>query len=296
MSIVKIGNKLVGPGQPCFITGEIGINHNGNVGLAKKLIDMAATAGCDAVKFQKRTVDIVYTAEELAKPRENPFGSTNGDLKRALEFGKKEYDEIDKYCRGKNILWFASPWDEESVDFLEQYDPPCYKIASASLTDDGLISYIRNKGRPVILSTGMSDMNMINHAVEVLGKQDLIILHCTSVYPKITSDGLENLSMVNLEVIKEFRKLFYPVPIGFSSHLSGIMPVYASVAKGTCMVESHITLERALWGSDQASSLEPIQITNLCRMIRELKVAEGDGVKKIYPAEVEVMHKLRRKG
>ncbi|MBI2065428.1 MAG: N-acetylneuraminate synthase family protein [Candidatus Yanofskybacteria bacterium] len=296
MSTVRIGNRLVGPDQPCFIIGEIGINHNGSLDLTRKLIDMAKNAGCDAVKFQKRTVDVVYTAEELAKPRETPFGSTNGDLKRALEFGKKEYDEIDKYCNKVDIPWFASPWDEASVDFLEQYDPPCYKIASACLTDDGLISYVRSKGRPIILSTGMSNMNMINHAVDILGKNDLVILHCTSVYPKVTSDGLENLSMVNLEVIKEFRKLFNPVPIGYSSHLSGIMPVYAAAAKGACMVESHITLERALWGSDQASSLEPQQLINLCRMIRELKVAEGDGVKRIYPAEIEVMKKLRRKG
>jgi len=295
MPTVKIGNKLVGSDQPCFIIGEIGINHNGNLDLAKKLIDVAITSGCDAVKFQKRTVDVVYTPEELAKPRENPFGSTNGDLKRGLEFGKKEYDDIDKYCQEKDILWFASPWDEASVDFLEQYNPPCYKIASPCLTDDELISYIRNKRRPIILSTGMSDVKMIGHALDIIGNGNLIILHCTSVYPKMTSDGLENLSMVNLKVIEEFKKLFYPIPIGFSSHFSGIMPAYAAVAKGACVVESHITLERALWGSDQASSLEPIQLINLCRMIRELRVAEGDGIKRIYPAEIEVMKKLRRK-
>lgn len=296
MPTVKIGDKLVGPGQSCFIVGEIGINHNGSLNLAKRLIDMAITAGCDAVKFQKRTVDVVYTPEELAKPRENPFGPTNGDLKRGLEFNQTEYDEIDQYCRERNMLWFASPWDEASVDFLEQYNPPCHKIASPCLTDDGLISYIQSKKRPIILSTGMSDMGMINHALSVIGNQNLVILHCTSVYPKITSAGLENLGMVNLKVIEEFKRLFHPVPIGFSSHLSGIMPAYAAVAKGACVVESHITLERALWGSDQASSLEPIQLTNLCRMIRELEVAEGDGVKKIYPAEIEVMKKLRRKG
>src|SRR3990167_6570403 len=168
MLTVRIGNKLVGLGQPCFIICEIGINHNGSLELAKKLIDMAVLAGCDAVKFQKRTVDVVYTPEELSKPRENPFGPTNGDLKRGLEFGKKEYDEINRYCREKGVLWFASPWDEASVDFLEQFDPPCYKVASASLTDDGLLKHIRSKNRPIILSTGMSTMEEFLHAVETL--------------------------------------------------------------------------------------------------------------------------------
>src|SRR3990167_7731582 len=183
MLTVRIGNKLVGLGQPCFIICEIGINHNGSLELAKKLIDMAELAGCDAVKFQKRTVDVVYTPEELSKPRENPFGPTNGDLKRGLEFGKKEYDEIDRYCREKNILWFASPWDEGSVDFLEQYDPPCYKIASACNGDKGLMEYIKSKGRQIIVSTGMTNDAMIDRVVELLGEENLIIMHCTATYP-----------------------------------------------------------------------------------------------------------------
>ena len=157
MRTVRIGPKLVGEGQPVFVIAEIGINHNGDVGIAKKLIDAAAFAGCDAVKFQKRTVDVVYTSEELVRPRENPFGSTNGALKRGLEFGKSEYDEIHRYCDEKGIMWFASPWDEQSVDFLEQYDPPCYKIASAANTDRELLEYVKSKGRQVIVSTGMSD-------------------------------------------------------------------------------------------------------------------------------------------
>src|SRR3989344_226019 len=194
MPTVKIGNKLVGSDQPCFIIGEIGINHNGNLDLAKKLIDVAITSGCDAVKFQKRTVGVVYTPEELAKPRENPFGSTNGDLKLGLEFGEEQYGEIDRYCHEKGIIWFASPWDEESVDFLEQFEVPCHKVASASLTDDGLLKHIRSKGKPVILSTGMSDMEMIRHTVEVLGTEDLVLLHCTSVYPDSLNAGEKLLS------------------------------------------------------------------------------------------------------
>src|SRR3989338_5358489 len=205
---VAIGNRAVGPGHPCFAVAEIGINHNGDVPIAKKLIDAAVLAGCDAVKFQKRTVEVVYTPEELAKPRENPFGPTNGDLKRGLEFCYEQYCEIDAYCREKNILWFASPWDEESVDFLERFNPPCYKIASASLTDDGLLRHIRRKGRPIILSTGMSDLEMIRHAVKILGRDDLVLLHCTSVYPKNGLEAVNPLSYLNLNVLDEFVLMF----------------------------------------------------------------------------------------
>ena len=294
--MVKIGDKLVGYDQPIFVVAEIGINHNGDVAMAKKLIDLAVVAGCDAVKFQKRTVDVVYTPEELAKPRESPFGKTNGDLKRALEFGKEQYDEVDCYCREKGILWFASPWDEESVDFLEQFNPPCYKIASASLTDDGLLKHIKSKNRPTILSTGMSDMEMIGHAVQVLGSNDLILLHCTSAYPTLTSLNNDIVGMINLRVIEKLQQAFSPIPIGFSSHDSGRIPSLAAVAMGACVLEKHITMDRALWGSDQASSMEPEEIVQLCRWVRVVEKAMGDGRKVIYPAEVEVMKKLRRKG
>src|SRR3989338_3282286 len=170
--MIEIRGRKIGYGIVPFVIAEIGINHNGSLEIAKKLIDAAHSVGADAVKFQKRTVDVVYSPEELARERDNPFGKTNGDLKRGLEFGKKEYDEIDRYSKEKGILWSASPWDEGSVDFLEQYDPPFYKIASASLTDDGLLKHIRSKNRPIILSTGMSDMEMINHAVQVLGRKN----------------------------------------------------------------------------------------------------------------------------
>lgn len=293
---VKIGEKVVGSDQPVFIIAEIGINHNGSVELAKRLIDVAAACSCDAVKFQKRTVDIVYTKEELEKSRENPFGPTNGDLKRGLEFGKKEYDEIAAYCRGKRIAWTASCWDEESVDFLDAYKPPFYKIASASLTDDGLLRHTRSKGRPIVLSTGMSDLPMIQHAVQVLGEENLIILHCTSAYPSdVATTPSDILKSVNLKAIDTLKKEFPNVPIGFSSNDTGIMPTYAACAMGACMVEKHITMYRAMWGSDQMVSIEPRQLEDLCRMIRELRVACGDGIIRIYDEEIPIMKKLRRK-
>ena len=174
---VKIGNIMVGDNHPCFIIAEIGINHNGNVTEAKRLIDIAVATGCNAVKFQKRTVDIVYSKEELEKPRPNPFGETNGDLKRGLELGYEEYKQIDEYCKQKKIMWFASCWDEKSVDFIEQFNPPCYKIASASLTDDELLKYTKAKGKPILLSTGMSTMAEIEHAMDILGEENTIIFH-----------------------------------------------------------------------------------------------------------------------
>jgi len=245
MNSITIGNRKIGDGHPCFIVAEIGINHNGDVNIAKKLIDVAAFAGCDAVKFQKRTVDVVYTAEELAKPRENPFGMTNGDLKRGLEFGLKEYKEIDRYCKTKKIMWFASCWDEASVDFIDKFNVPCYKIASASLTDDELLKYTRAKGKPIILSCGMSTMKQVDHAIKVLGKKDLAILHTCSTYP---SDYKE----LNLNVIPALRNR-YKVPVGYSGHETGIPSSSAAVALGACVVERHITLDRSMWGSDQAA-------------------------------------------
>ena len=174
---VKIADSYIGKNYPCFIIAEIGINHNGSVTMAKNLIDIAVTTGCNAVKFQKRTVDVVYSQEELARERNSIFGKTNGDLKRGLEFGYEEYKEIDEYCKERNIIWFASCWDEASVDFIEQFNPPCYKIASASLTDDNLLKHTRAKGKPILLSTGMSTMDEIRHAVDVLGRNDLVIYH-----------------------------------------------------------------------------------------------------------------------
>jgi N-acetylneuraminate synthase len=285
---VKIGDTLVGDGNPCYVVAEIGINHNGDVELAKTLIEMADAAGCNAVKFQKRTIDVVYTAEELAKARENPFGPTNGDLKRGLEFGPEQYQEIDRYCREIGIAWFASCWDEASVDFIDQFRPPCFKIASASLTDDNLLRHHRTKGRPIILSTGMSTLEEIDHAVDVLGKDDLIILHATSTYPSTYNE-------LNLKAIPELRKR-YGVPAGYSGHETGIASSSAAVAMGACVVERHVTMERSMWGSDQAASLGPSGITRLVRDIRLVEMAMGDGVKRVFESEKPILKKLRRVG
>ena len=283
---VKIADKIVGDGYPCFIIAEIGINHNGSVELAKKMIDIAVTTGCDAVKFQKRTIDVVYTKEELVKERKSVFGNTNGDLKRGLEFGLKEYKEIDKYCKKKGILWFASCWDEASVDFMEKFNVPCYKIASASLTDDNLLKYTKSKGKPILLSTGMSTMEQIKHAVKILGKDNLIIYHCTSTYP---SDANE----MNLRVIETLKKEFN-CPVGYSGHERGLTPSILAVALGACSVERHITTDRTNWGSDQAASLETAGLYHMVRDIRQVPALLGDGKKVVYPRELPIIDKLRR--
>ena len=288
MNIVKIGNRLVGDDQPCFIIAEIGINHNGNIDIAKRLISVALAAGCDAVKFQKRTVDVVYTAEEMAKPRENPFGPTNGDLKYGLEFEQEEYAEIDAFCKSIKMCWFASPWDDGSVDFLEQFRVPVLKIASASLTDDNLLRHVRRTGKPIILSTGMSTYAEIDHAVEVLGKDNLILMHATSTYPA-------NYDELNLRAIPTMATR-YGVPIGYSGHETGIPTSVCAAALGACCVERHITLDRAGWGSDQAASLEPNGISRLVRDIRLWEQAKGDGVKRVYEREFPIIKKLRRVG
>jgi N-acetylneuraminate synthase len=285
---VKIGNAVVGAGQPCFVVAEIGINHNGDVEIAKQLIDASKAAGADAVKFQKRTVDVVYSAADLAKPRDSQWGKTNGDQKRGLEFGEEQYAAIAEHCAQRDILWFASPWDEGSVDFLEGFDPPCHKIASASLTDDGLLRHIRKTGRPIIASTGMSTMKEVEHAVEVLGTDGLILMHTVSTYPAKTED-------LNLRVIQTLARRFPDVPIGYSGHEHGTTRSVCAVALGACMVERHITLDRSMTGSDQSASLEPKGFKLMVDNIRAFELALGDGVKRVIPAEVPIKEKLRRK-
>jgi N-acetylneuraminate synthase len=285
---VKIGSRRVGQGQPCFIVAEIGINHNGDLTVAKKLIDVAANAGCDAVKFQKRTVDVVYTREELAAPRESPFGNTNGDLKRALEFDVEEYGEIDSYCRRLRIPWFVSCWDEHSVDVMRRFDLPCFKIASASLTDDRLIAYTRTTGRPLILSTGMSTVDQIDHAVGILGHQDLVLLHACSTYPASCDE-------LNLRAIQTLHER-YRLPVGYSGHEIGLASTVAAMVLGACMIERHITMHRATWGSDHAASLEPSGMTRLVHDIRLVEQSLGDGIKRVYEREYPMIRKLRRVG
>lgn len=285
---INLGGREVGEGKPCYVIAEIGINHNGDLDITKKLISAAILAGCDAVKFQKRTVEVVYTEKELATPRENPFGTTNGDLKRGLEFGEKQYRAIDEYCKEHKIAWMASCWDEGSVDFIEKFNVPYYKIASASLTDDNLLKHHRKTGKPIVISTGLSTLAQIDHAVEVLGKENLAIMHCTSTYPSKPQE-------LNLLVIPELKKR-YGVPVGYSGHEVGLSTTIAAVALGACMIERHITLDRAMWGSDQAASVEPQGFARMVRDTRTIEAALGDGVKRVYDSELPIIKKLRRVG
>jgi len=284
--MVRLGKKSVGNGQPCFVIAEIGINHNGCVNIAKKLIDIAVSSGCDAVKFQKRTVDVVYSQEELAMPRPNPFGETNGDLKRGLELKFEDYEEIDEYCKKRGIMWFASCWDKDAVDFMELFDIPCYKIASASLTDDDLLRHTASKGKPLLLSTGMSTVEEIDHALSITGTENVILYHCTSTYPTDPNES-------NLLVIQEFIEK-YDCPVGYSGHERGLTPTILAVALGACSVERHITLDRTMWGSDHAASLEPQGLFRLLRDVRAVPSLFGDGKKTVYSSEKLIIKKLRK--
>jgi N-acetylneuraminate synthase len=286
---VVIAGRPVGDEYPCFVIAEIGINHNGDLDIAKRLIQMAQEAGCDAVKFQKRTIDLCYTAEELAAPRESPWGRTNGEQKRGLEFDQGEFEEIDRYCRELGIAWFASPWDEPSVDFLEQFDPPCYKVPSARVRDeDDFLRYIRSKGRPIIMSTGACEEEHIRHAVEVVGRKDLILTHCVLQYPCESAD-------LNLEMIRTLKEWYPDVPIGYSGHEKGVATSVMAATLGATVVERHITLDRTMYGSDQAASLEKSGVEHLVRDIRVWERARGSSAKIVLPAEEVNFQKLRRK-
>ena len=284
----RIGDREVGAGRPVYITGEIGINHNGELANALALIDAAADAGCDAVKFQKRTPEIATPRDQWDIERDTPWGRmTYIDYRHRVEFGETEYAEIAKHARERGIHWFASPWDTEAVDFLEQLDVPAHKVASASLTDDELLRKLRATGRTVILSTGMSTMRQIRHAVEVLGSENIVLCHATSTYPAAAKE-------LNLRMIHTLQGEFPNVPIGYSGHETGLQTTVAAVAIGAVFVERHITLDRAMWGSDQAASVEPQGLQRLVRDIRAVSEALGDGVKQVYPGELAAMKKLRR--
>ena len=286
--LVEIGGRLVGAGQPVFFTAEIGINHNGDIALARRLIDVAAMAGCDAVKFQKRTPEQAVPLEYQNVMRETPWGLISYlDYRRQVEFDLEEYREIDRYCRDKGIQWYVSCWDEESVEFMEQFDTPCYKMASASLTDVPLLQKARSTGRPLILSTGMSTFEEIEQAVERVGQRDLLIAHATSAYP-CPSDQL------NLRMIHTLQRRF-DCPIGYSGHEVGLQTTLAAVTLGAAFVERHITLDRAMWGSDQAASIEPWGLMRLVRDIRVIEKALGDGVKRVYDSELSARQRLRRR-
>ena len=284
---ITIGNRKIGDGHPTYLVAEIGINHNGNVEIAKSLIDVAAKHGMDAVKFQKRTPELCVPLDQQGHMRETPWGYiTYLAYRHKVEFGQEEYREIDQYCTQKGIPWFASVWDEPSVDFLEQFKPICYKIPSASLTDHSLLRHVRETGRPMILSTGMSTMQQIQEAVKVVGEENLVITHATSTYP---CDPEE----LNLKMIGTLRDSF-SCPIGYSGHEVGLIPSVVAVSLGACMVERHITLDRAMWGGDQAASVEPGGVERLVKYIRVTEEALGDGIKQVYASELPSLRKLRR--
>ena len=274
-----------------YVVAEIGINHNGDIGIAKKLVIEAYRAGCDAVKFQKRTVDIVYSKQELERPRESVFGKTNGDLKRGLEFGLKEYKEIDNLCRELGIDWFGSPWDIPSAEFLLQFAPPYLKIASACITDRELLEFCASSGVPLIVSTGMCDMEMIRTAVDVVYKRGgtiAYLYHCTSTYPT-------EIDELNLLMIPTLKSEFTNIPIGYSGHEVGVPTTIMAIALGAESIERHFTLNRAMWGSDQAASLEPAGMKKVVTAARAWEKAKGTGKKVIYRSELPVMKKLRRR-
>jgi N-acetylneuraminate synthase len=285
---IKIGNRLVGDGYPTYIIAEIGINHNGDLGIAKKMIDGAVHAGADAVKFQKRTPEICTPPDQQKQMRETPWGYiTYLDYRYKVEFNEAQYREIDAHCKQKGIAWLASVWDEESVDFLEKFDTPAYKIPSASLTDLKLIRKARATGKPLILSSGMSTMEQIRKGVEIAGEKDLSLMHCTSTYPCEPEE-------LNLKMIETLRREFPSLPIGYSGHEVGLVPSAVAVAFGACMVERHLTLDRAMWGSDQSASVEPGGFERLVKYIRVTEASLGDGVKKVYDSEKGSLKKLRR--
>jgi N-acetylneuraminate synthase len=285
---ILIGGRSVGVGQPVYVVAEIGINHNGSLDNCKALIDAAAKAGCDAVKFQKRTPELCVPVDQRSRRRETPWGEMSYlEYRYKIELGEPEYRAIDAHCRSKGIHWFASCWDEPSVDFIQQFKPVAYKIASASLTDSALLQHTRQQGAPVILSTGMSTEQEIAAAVQVLGKEQLLICHATSAYPCRPEE-------LNLRMIQTLRAR-YELPIGYSGHETGLQTTVAAVALGACLVERHITLDRATWGTDQAASVEPAGLMRLVRDIRVVEAALGDGKKRVYESELAIRDKLRRR-
>jgi N-acetylneuraminate synthase len=284
---IKIGQRSVGEGWPVYVIAEIGLNHNGSVDLAKQLIDGAVAAGADAVKFQKRTPELCTPRDQWSVERDTPWGRlTYIEYRRRIEFGAREYEQIDAHCRARGIAWFASPWDQPSVEFLQAFDPPCYKVASASVTDLALLRKIRATGKPVIMSTGMSSIEEVERAVETLGTRDLLIAHATSTYPCPPE-------LLNLRMLHTLAEKYPMCPIGYSGHETGLSPTWAAVAMGATFVERHITLDRAMWGSDQAASVEVQGFHRLVANIRDIELALGDGIKRVYESELPARRKLR---
>ncbi len=287
---VRIGQHEVGAGHPVYVIAEIGLNHNGSVEMAKQLIDVAAEAGAQAVKFQKRTPEISTPEHMKDVPRETPWGTmTYLEYRYRVEFSKEQYIEIGDHATLRGLDWFASPWDVPSVAFLEDLNVPTHKVASASVTDLELLEALRATGKPIILSTGMSTLEEIDRAVAVLGTENLVVLHATSTYPMPAEEA-------NLRTILTLQDRYAGVPIGYSGHERGLQISLAAVSLGAVAVERHITLDRTLWGSDHAASLEPQGLEHLVRDIRIIGEALGDGVKRVFPGELAPKQKLRRVG
>jgi len=283
-----IGNRMIGDGHPVFVIAEIGINHNGSIDIAKQIIEGAKEVGCDAVKFQKRTPEICVPKDQWNIERDTPWGRmTYIDYRYKVEFGKDEYAEIDQYCKELEIIWFASCWDVESVEFIEEFDPVIYKTPSASLTDIDLLLKHSKSNKPVMISTGMSTMEEIETAIDTIGLNNLLIAHSTSSYPCKNED-------LNLKMITTLREKYTDTPIGYSGHETGLSPSWAAVALGASFIERHITLDRAMWGTDQAASVEVDGFHRLVRNIRDIEIALGDGIKKVYDSELSARAKLRR--
>ncbi|MEW1962761.1 N-acetylneuraminate synthase family protein [Microbacterium sp. NPDC077644] len=287
---VSIGSRVIGGGHPAYVIAEIGLNHNGDVEVAKRLIDVAANAGANAVKFQKRTPEIATPEHMRDVPRETPWGTMSYlDYRRRVEFGRDEYIEVGDYATMRGLDWFASPWDVPSVEFLEELNVVAHKVASASLTDIELLEALRATGKPIILSTGMSTPEQIDRAMQTLDTDRVILMHATSTYPMEPEEA-------NLRVITTLRDRYPGVPVGYSGHERGLQISLAAVALGAVAVERHITLDRTMWGSDHAASLEPGGLEHLVRDIRIIETAMGDGVKRVFPGEEAPMAKLRRVG
>ncbi len=284
---VTVADRTIGPGQPVYVIGEIGINHNGDLDVAKALVDVAAAAGCQAVKFQKRTPEVCVPLEQQSQIRSTPWGEmTYLDYRYRVEFDREQYAEIAEHCAAKGLHWFASPWDVPSVAFLEDLDVPCHKVASATLTDGELLRALRDTGKPILLSTGMSTLEQVDRAVELLGTDRLVLLHATSTYPLPPEEA-------NLRTITTLQQR-YGVPVGYSGHERGLQISLAAVTLGAVCLERHITLDRAMWGSDQAASLEPGGLEHLVRDVRIIETALGDGQKRVFDGELAPMSRLRR--
>ncbi len=286
-------NSLKGPGVPwrnpeeIFVIAEIGINHNGDLSIAKNLIRLAHEAGCDAVKFQKRTIDIVYSPDVLDSPRDSPWGSTQGDQKNGLEFDAAQYAEIDQYCKSLGIEWSASAWDIPSLEFVEKFSPSFHKVASAMITHESFLEEVAKLGRLTLLSTGMADLRMVDKAVEIFGrhKTPVILMHTVSTYPTPEEH-------LNLAVLHSLRER-YNLPVGYSGHEASVSPSLIAASHGAVVIERHITMDRAMYGSDQAASLDPQGVRLLVGGLRKVEAAKGNGIKKISDLELKNAKKMR---